>query len=656
MKKCFFALYPLLFCAVAGLLLAAVAAGAEPFPVYPAMAPNVAFWKKVYTRYTSSQGILHDSRNLAIIYTVVALAGRDSRNARKINTRRIKAAKAHYRRILGRLAGGQLPRSAEEKRVAALFGGHADRRTFARARNNIRCQIGQQDRFRQGMIRSGAYLNQIKRIFRSQGLPQDLAYLPHVESSFNPQAYSKFGASGIWQFTRGTGRLFLKINYTVDERRDPLRASQAAARLLKQNYQALGSWPLAITAYNHGLAGMQRAKRRHGGYEAVFRRYRSRLFKFASRNFYPEFIAARYVARNYRRYFGDLKLRRPEKSVSVKLAGYTPLADLIRRLHVDPGELRRLNPALRQPIYSGQKYIPRGFLLHLPPAAGKKLSAHPAHLLAGVYRPHQKRSRFYMVRSGDTLGAIARMHGLRLAALMQANDLNGRAIIRPGQNLRLPLPGEKPAGAAKTVPPQPAKAVLLAAKSRPAPPAGKRPTPALPPAQTAFKEAAASPAPAAAAVAINPAVVSGNLTVESVRITNGRRIGYIRVQAAETLGHYADWLGVATRRIRRLNHFAFSRAIRLNERIKIPLEHVSKAVFEEKRYEYHKEIAEDFLAAYRIEQTRSYAIKRGDNIWKLCREVFDVPFWLVTKYNPDLDFRRLNPSQTLIVPVVAQIG
>ncbi len=654
-KKCFLALYPMLFCAVAGLLLAAVTAGAEPFPVYPAMAPNVAFWKKVYTRYTSSQGILHDSRNLAIIYTVVALAGRDSRNARKINTRRIKAAKAHYRRILGRLAGGQLPRSAEEKRVAALFGRHADRRTFARARNNIRCQIGQQDRFRQGMIRSGAYLDQIKRIFRSQGLPQDLAYLPHVESSFNPQAYSKFGASGIWQFTRGTGRLFLKINYTVDERRDPLRASQAAARLLKQNYQALGSWPLAITAYNHGLAGMQRAKRRHGGYEAVFRRYRSRLFKFASRNFYPEFIAARHVARNYRRYFGNLKLRRPEKSVSVKLAGYTSLADLIRRLHVDPGELRRLNPALRQPIYSGQKYIPRGFLLHLPPAAGKKLSAHPARLLAGIYRPHQKRSRFYMVRRGDTLGAIARMHDLRLAALMQANDLNGRAIIRPGQNLRLPLPGEKPAEAARTVPPQPAKAVLLAAKSRPAP-AGKRPTPALPPAQAAFKEAAASPAPAAAAVAINPAVVSGNLTVESVRITNGRRIGYIRVQAAETLGHYADWLGVATRQIRHLNHFAFSRAIRLHERIKIPLERVSKAVFEEKRYEYHKEMAEDFLAAYRIEQTRSYAIKRGDNIWKLCREVFDVPFWLVTKYNPDLDFRRLNPSQTLIVPVVAQIG
>lgn len=655
MKKQSFILYAMLVCVTTGLLMTAVAVRAELFPVYPAMAPNVAFWKKVYTRYTSSQGILHDSRNLSILYTVVELADRDSRNARKINSRRIQQAKTRYRRILDRLASGQRPRSAAEKRVAALFGRHASRHTFARARNNIRCQIGQKDRFRRGMIRSGAYLKQIKRIFRSQGLPEDLAYLPHVESSFNTKAYSKFGASGIWQFTRATGRLFMRIDYTVDERRDPLQASRAAARLLKLNYQALGNWPLAITAYNHGLAGVQRAKRLKGGYETVFKHYTSRRFKFASRNFYAEFIAARQVARNYRRYFGNLKLRRPDKSVSVKLAGYTSLHDLIRRLHLDPDELRRLNPALRQPIYSGQKYISRGFLLHLPPDVSKKLTAHRSRLLAGLYKPHQKRSRFYMVRRGDTLGAIARMHDLRLAALVQANDLTRGVIIRPGQNLRLPLPGERPAGTAKAPPPQPARATLLAARSRPALSAAHRPVAAAPRPQIAFKTAAVSNA-AVAVAAVNPAVVSGDLSVESVRIQNGRHIGYIRVQAAETLGHYADWLGIATRQIRRLNHFAFTRVIRLHERIKIPIGHVSKTAFEEKRYEYHKEMTEDFLAAYRIEHTRSYAIKRGDNIWKLCREVFDIPFWLVNKYNPDLDFRRLNPSQTLIVPVVAQIG
>ena len=148
------------------------------------------------------------------------------------------------------------------------------------------------DRFREGLIRSGAYVDQIKEIFRSYGLPSDLAYLPHVESSFNPKAYSKFGAAGLWQFMRSTGKRFLEIDYTLDERRDPIRASHAAARLLKENYKALGTWPMAITAYNHGLAGMMRATRSKGNYEAIFKQYRSRLFKFASRNFYSEFLAA----------------------------------------------------------------------------------------------------------------------------------------------------------------------------------------------------------------------------------------------------------------------------------------------------------------------------------------------------------------------------
>jgi hypothetical protein len=83
----------------------------------------------------------------------------------------------------------------------------------------------------------------MKQIFNKFGLPDDLVYLPHVESSFNPKAYSKFGAAGIWQFTRSTGRQYLTVDYAVDERRDPIRASVAAARLLKQNYKKFKKWP-----------------------------------------------------------------------------------------------------------------------------------------------------------------------------------------------------------------------------------------------------------------------------------------------------------------------------------------------------------------------------------------------------------------------------
>jgi membrane-bound lytic murein transglycosylase D len=207
---------------------------------------------------------------------------------------------------------------------------------FGRARHRVRCQIGQRDRFRAGLVRSGAYIDQMRAIFSAHGLPADLAFLPHVESSFNTNAYSKFGAAGMWQFTRSTGKRFMTVDYVLDERRDPIVAAQAAARLLKENHDRLGSWPLAITAYNHGAAGMQRAKAAHGDYPAIFTSYKGRTFKFASRNFYSEFLAARRVASDYRRYFGDLALAAPKPSRSVSLDGYAALTDLCRHFNVSP--------------------------------------------------------------------------------------------------------------------------------------------------------------------------------------------------------------------------------------------------------------------------------------------------------------------------------
>ncbi len=653
----------LIFWAVWNVAVPAGAASPDPFPVFPAMAPNVAFWEKVYTRYSTRQGILHDSRNLSVIYGIVPLVEPDSPRARKINRRRIKEAKYRYRRILEKLAKGQPPRTAEEKRVARLFGPGAGRRTFRRAMGRIRCQVGQKNRFREGLIRSGAYLDEIRRIFRSEGLPEDLAYLPHVESSFDPSAYSKYGAAGMWQFTRSTGRLYLKIDYTLDERRDPLLSTHAAAQLLKRNYQQLRDWPLAITAYNHGLSGMLRAKRTKGGYETVFKRYRSRSFKFASRNFYAEFIAARRVAKAYRRYFGHLTIQPPARHPMLKLEGYVAFRDVARHMGVDPETLKALNPALRPPVFSGRKYIPRGYRLRLPDDLPDRRRLLAAGLPPELYKARQKRSRFYVVRRGDTPGAIARRHGLKLSELMAANDLSMRATIYPGQNLRLPVPGERrPAGRrVARVRPSAAEA------ASPAPPPEKdprrpRPTPpkaAAPGAEKRPARADAAGVQLAAAAdvsAINPGLVTGNLRVERVFIRGGRTIGIIRVQISETLGHYAEWLGVTARRIRRLNGFSHARVIRVNEPIRIPLGKVSREAFEEKRYEYHKEITEDFLAAYRIQEVQRYSVKSGDNIWKLCREVFEVPFWLLSRYNPDLDLERLSPSQTLLIPVVRQIS
>ena len=135
---------------------------------------------------------------------------------------------------------------------------------------------------------------------------------------------------------------------------------------------------------------------------------------------------------------------------------------------------------------------------------------------------------------------------------------------------------------------------------------------------------------------------------------NGRSFGTIRVVAAETLGHYADWLGVATQEIRRINGFRYGRLLKLDEPVKIPLNKISREKFEERRFEYHKELEEDFFDSYRVENIEIYKVKRGDTIWKLCANVFELPLWLIIKYNPHLKFNSLQPIQELLVPVIEE--
>jgi membrane-bound lytic murein transglycosylase D len=230
----------------------------------------------------------------------------------------------------------------------------------------MRCQVGQKDRFERGLIRSGAYVQRIKAIFRSHGLPEDLCYLPHVESSFDITAYSKAGAAGMWQFTPATGKRFLTVNKFLDERRDPIRASEAAAKLLKHNYERLGDWPMAVTGYNHGVAGMLRAKEEMGTYEAIFGGYYGPIFRFASRNFYSEFLAARHVAKHYRQYFNDIRLSKPLEAREVLTKGQISAVALSRHYGVDLETLRALNPALGQPVLKGQRQVPKGYMLRLP--------------------------------------------------------------------------------------------------------------------------------------------------------------------------------------------------------------------------------------------------------------------------------------------------
>ena len=748
-----------------------------PFPRYREIEPNVAFWIDIYSKYTTLQAVIHDSSDLRVVYDVIAVKPYDAPGARKINRDRMKRAKAKYEAILRRLAADPRCKDEDCQRVAQLFDSGADGGTFRRASRQVRSQIGQKDRFQEGVIRSGAYLEEIRAILKSYGVPEDLAYLPHVESSFNPGAYSKFGAAGIWQFTRSTGRRYMSVDYVLDERRDPIRATHAAALLLKDNYAKLGSWPLAITAYNHGAAGMARARDKHGDYPAIFAAYRSRTFKFASRNFYSEFLAARHVASHHETYFGPLTLDAPRPSHTITLKGFVRFEDLCAHYDVVPDVLRDMNPALRPPVFSDQKYVPQGYQLRLPSGIAVRhagLTPIPASLMKAAQRP----SRFYTVQRGDTAGLIARRHGVRLDDLILANNLNRRATIYPRQTLRIPLPGERVA------PPEPQAPVIVAkeapvlvavlekeeslpggtrlgaeigseepeshsvapesdqartspelsapaepresqeAEVEPMPVEGQAQEDGLPPADeepeetqstetegareamiaqtTSAKEAPGRPAPALdghqASATVSkadrtpqvpppsaseaapelkiaalerpagqdepqgiPTLVTPNTEIVAIdvrfeTITKDRKapVGVLRVEVEETLGHYAEWAGVRTQQIRRLNGLRYGRTLRLGQKVKIPLDKVDAAVFEEQRYEYHKRLQEDFFAVYRVSELEPYRVQRGDNIWTLCRETFGVPMWLLKHYNMDVDLANLHIQDKIMMPVIQE--
>ena len=439
-----------LICAV--LAARSATAAPEDFPRPAALEPAISFWTRVYTEIGTDSGFIHDSQSLGIVYETVRL---DPNLSRRQRQRELDRSFKHYRTILTKLASGaRAELSPEERRVLALWPEGTSNTEFRNAARRLRFQLGQADRFRAGLVRSGSWKPYIYQVLDEQGLPRELAALPHVESSFNPEAYSKVGAAGMWQFTRSTGLRYMRIDNIVDERRDPFMSTRAAARLLADNYAVLESWPLAITAYNHGQAGMRRAADLHHttNIEVILRDYESRTFGFASRNFYVAFLAAMDVDADPERYFGPIGFDAPLDTFTAKVPGFVKVPALMQALRVGENTLRLFNPALTDAVWNGDKLVPEGFELRLP-----RTISEAEGLLAAI--PDSERfaaqipDTYHRVRRGDTLSGIASRYRVSLAALMRLNGLSGRSVIRPGQMITLPaIPG------AHSAPP----AVLLA--------------------------------------------------------------------------------------------------------------------------------------------------------------------------------------------------
>jgi membrane-bound lytic murein transglycosylase D len=404
------------------------------FTASPGLKSKVEFWKKIYSEYSTKHAVIHDIKNLNIIYEVVYLG--EKRLSRKARERKLGRVKKRYRNILRKIAKtkNKLSLKGEDKRVFKLV-----KNNFYKASRHIRAQLGQKDRFRKGIERSGLYLVEIKRILKQYGLPEELSVLPHVESSFQIGAYSSAGAAGIWQFTRSTGRLFMRVGYDVDERRDPILATYGAAKLLKRNFESLNSWPLAITAYNHGLQGMRRAQKKFGNdFVKVVAKYKSRTFGFASQNFYAEFLAAIHVIKNQNKYFPNLVIKKPIKITSFSLPDYIGIRTAMNYFEMSRDEIAAANPSLRRPVLNGEKRIPKGFHFQAPAEKVNNMVTRYGQIPQKAKYGSQLRSKWYTVRRGDTLSGVAQRFRASLSSLKSNNNIGRRNRIYVGQVLQLP--------------------------------------------------------------------------------------------------------------------------------------------------------------------------------------------------------------------------
>jgi LysM repeat protein len=324
---------------------------------------KVEFWKAIYTKYKTTQGLLHDAEDLSVIYDAIELP----RNGSTLAADELRYVIRERLFNIVRKRGENL--TPEERKLLSHFPPGTTRTRLLQATENIRFQLGQSDRFKEGIVRSGYYLKHIEKILQEQGLPDFVKYLPHVESSFQEYAISKVDAAGLWQLMESTARNFgLRIDYAIDERLDPWLATEAAAKHLKRDRNYLGAWPLALTAYNHGPGGVQKAVQTLGTTDIaeIAFRYTSPTFGFASRNFYAQFLAAAEVASNYQKYFGDLPVRPPLAFDSLSMTSATYFKELNQKYKFTLDEFKRLNPALRAPVLLNQRPIPKGTLVRVP--------------------------------------------------------------------------------------------------------------------------------------------------------------------------------------------------------------------------------------------------------------------------------------------------
>jgi membrane-bound lytic murein transglycosylase D len=425
----------------------------------------VDFWKDIFTKYGRYYTVVHHRDFPQITFDVVDMSLEGTllgdirfENLKKERVNRaVQAVNSAIRKLAaGEGASTRLERNIKEKMEATLGAGTL-KYALVLKDDLIRTQTGIREKFRDSVKRSGKYLGRMEAIFKSYGLPPELTRLPFIESSFDYTAYSSVGAAGIWQFMRRTALNYMTINRVVDQRRDPIIATHAAARYLREAYQALDNWPQAITSYNHGVGGVRR-KMNVSGLSSIadmIEHPTRNTFGFASSNFYPEFLAAVEVYREYKKYFPGLVVDSEEKYVERRLPNAMTIQSVARVYGYSVAALKEVNYSFTSAVWSGKLSIPKGYIVKFPVGSGSQSvpDVRPSEVSSVVdeqvasakpekieYSVVKESDIIHVVRRGETLTSVASRYHLSAKALMAANRTASSKLF-VGQRLRIPARG-----------------------------------------------------------------------------------------------------------------------------------------------------------------------------------------------------------------------
>ncbi len=640
------------------------------------------FWYAIYADVDVDEGLIHDPFYPDMVFRKVKSPG-SGRAGSKAAEAQVNALRQEIRTMLAKDSSAWTPSDRELKaRFPAFWDSTAIRLSVER----LRFQRGLKSKFRSGLERSYRYLPLIDSSLASEGVPSRLKYLPHVESSFYPYAYSKVGAAGMWQFMKSSARRYsVTVGYLVDDRRDPHASSRAAARMLAYNFSLLKSWPLAIVAYNHGPGGLANAVRGTGSRDlgTIIKSYYSNTFGFASKNFYAEFLAASSIAMQADSLFPDLQKMEPLIFQSLVLRKSCGTHYLCSLTGLSPADLEEYNLGLRPATFRGNTNLPKGFTLRLPQSLDLVAVASKLGLGEGVVAAKSASpvapTQVAMAQTQEKLVPQDKVENRaeeeKPAALLPPKPkpkhkkgkagkfAEDRVATISAAGVPSAKPETIPTASAPPTPPAPAAAPPTGLSAAPAAPL---PNPAVPAQGNAdVTQAAPTSPPAEEAHIVDSTLALQASDLDKLAHPMDRfnpaiyNLGYayaggiltIEAGTEETLSHYSEWAGVPESAIRKLNNMRASKDMRLGRRIRIPLAEEKAKEFVRRREEYYRAIEEDFYSSYYVSVLEPLAVAKGMNLWSWAQER-EIPFWLLQKHNVGKVLNELHPGDTLNLPVI----